>query len=289
MKYKYLSIDFGETYVGLSISNGLIPKPLPVFKYKSNNYGVLRKYLIDLIEENGFSFIIIGVPSNEKMLFKVKNIFLSEIFIEEKLRSKIIWINEDYTTEEAIKFKSRRRMREDSISASIILNRFFLKEIYMNENNATKKMIQKDYDSLIGRITTLERERRDLVNDKLKFFTNDRSENADYSEIRKKVDSIDEELNKIRWTVREITKVVPDNEIKNDFVDLGNKVVYEIIGKEGIIHEVEIVHEALTDPSKNKVSIKSPFGSSLKMKKVGDVLNISNFDYSYKIRILEIK
>src|ERR1700735_566285 len=198
MKYKYLSIDFGETYVGLSISNGLIPKPLPVFKYKSNNYGVLRKYLIDLIEENGFSFIIIGVPSNEKMLFKVKNIFLSEIFIEEKLRSKIIWINEDYTTEEAIKFKSRRRMREDSISASIILNRFFLKEIYMNENNATKKMIQKDYDSLIGRITTLERERRDLVNDKLKFFTNDRSENADYSEIRKKVDSIDEELNKIR-------------------------------------------------------------------------------------------
>ena len=42
------------------------------------------------------------------------------------LRKKIIWSNEDYSTKEAILLKRRKRMREDSIAASIILQNYLM-------------------------------------------------------------------------------------------------------------------------------------------------------------------
>lgn len=127
MSYYYLAIDFGESNIGLSVSNGFLSQPLKVFKYPRNNYQILKEYLIRIINENKVSVVIIGVPfSNEKNTSKIKNIFLSFIFEEEEFKKKIVWVNEDYSTKEAILLKKRKKKREDSIAASIFLENYFL-------------------------------------------------------------------------------------------------------------------------------------------------------------------
>jgi RNase H-fold protein (predicted Holliday junction resolvase) len=125
MNCLYLGIDFGESYVGFAISNGSLAKPLEVFKYPQGNYEILKAHIFEVIKKNNPVFIVIGIPSNESISLKIKNIFFSLIFGESELRKKIIWANEDFSTKEAILLKKRkRRIREDSIAASIILENY---------------------------------------------------------------------------------------------------------------------------------------------------------------------
>lgn len=126
MSYQYLAIDFGQSYVGFSVSNGYLTKPLDVFKYPQGNYQVLRNHLFKIIEKYNPSFVVIGVPlSNVNSTLKIKEIFLSLIFKDTEIEKKIVWFNEDYSTKKAILLKKRKRMREDSIAASIILENYF--------------------------------------------------------------------------------------------------------------------------------------------------------------------
>ncbi len=132
--YYYLAIDFGDSYVGLSVSNGFLAKPIEVFKYPQNNYLVLRNHLLKVISLVKPKVIVIGVPSRKESENRIKGIFLTFIFTEESLREKIVWTNEDYSTEEAVKLKKRKRMREDSIAASIILENYFVKSLGQKRN-----------------------------------------------------------------------------------------------------------------------------------------------------------
>lgn len=125
MNCLYLGIDFGESYVGFAISNGFLAKPLEVFKYPQGNYKILKSYIFEVIRKNNPIFIVIGIPSNENSSLKIKNIFLYLIFEESELKKKIVWANEDFSTKEAILLKKKRkRIREDSIAASIILENY---------------------------------------------------------------------------------------------------------------------------------------------------------------------
>jgi RNase H-fold protein (predicted Holliday junction resolvase) len=124
MNCLYLGIDFGESYVGFAISNGSLAKPLEVFKYPQKNYEILKTHIFEVIKKNNPVFIVIGIPSNESVSLKIKNIFFSCIFGKSELKKKIIWANEDFSTKEAILLKKRKRIREDSIAASIILENY---------------------------------------------------------------------------------------------------------------------------------------------------------------------
>lgn len=90
MSYLYLSVDFGDSYVGLSVSNGIIPRTLPVFKYPKGDYEKLRLHLVEIINLNKVSYVVIGVPFDVKSSSKIKEIFLSVVFRERFLREKII-------------------------------------------------------------------------------------------------------------------------------------------------------------------------------------------------------
>lgn len=290
MNYRYLAVDFGDSNVGLSVSNGLLTRPLPVFKYPKCDYHKLRRHLIKVINFNKIVYVIVGIPLNDKSSSKIKEIFLSIIFKENFLKEKVIWINEDDSTSEALKFKARRRMKEDSISASIILDRFLLKKKWsndMNEFDSTKKITEKDFIFLKKRVDELEKSRQGIV-EKRRFVDGDRSENADWIVLTQEFEIISREIDRLRKAISEISEVISDQETKKDFVDIGSKVTYEIINETNpTTHEIEITHEIMTDPFNNKVSCKSPLGTSLRLRRVGDVLELPNLNY--KIKILEIK
>lgn len=126
MNYRYLAIDFGESYVGFAVSNGILARPLEVFKYPQGNYKILQKHLFKIIEKNSPSLIIVGIPlSSLNSSLKIKDIFNNFLFDKNNWKEKLIWFDEDYSTKEAILLKKKRRMREDSIAASIILEKYF--------------------------------------------------------------------------------------------------------------------------------------------------------------------
>lgn len=124
MNYHYLAIDFGESNVGFAVSNGSLAKPLPIFKYPQGSYQFLRIHILELLRINKPVVIVVGIPANENSSSKIKHIFLSLIFEESELRQKIVWANEDFSTQEATLLKKRKRLREDSIAASIILENY---------------------------------------------------------------------------------------------------------------------------------------------------------------------
>ncbi|WNE41841.1 MAG: Putative pre-16S rRNA nuclease [Mycoplasmataceae bacterium] len=125
MSYRYLAIDFGESYVGFAVSNGILARPLEVFKYPQANYKILQKHLFKIIEKNAPSVIIVGIPlSSPNSSLKIKEIFNDFLFDKSGWKEKLIWFDEDYSTKEAILLKKKKRMREDSIAASIVLEKY---------------------------------------------------------------------------------------------------------------------------------------------------------------------
>ena len=56
----YLGVDFGLKKIGLAISDGMWPSPLPVLTYNSQEEVIER--IIRLITENGVERIIFGLP-----------------------------------------------------------------------------------------------------------------------------------------------------------------------------------------------------------------------------------
>ena len=124
MNYHYLAIDFGESNVGFAVSNGSLAKPLQIFKYPQGNYQFLKVHIFKLIEANNPAVIVVGIPANDISSSKIKNIFLSLIFEGSELKQRVVWANEDFSTKEATLLKKRRRLREDSIAASIILENY---------------------------------------------------------------------------------------------------------------------------------------------------------------------
>lgn len=133
----------------------------------------------------------------------------------------------------------------------------------MNEFD-TKKITEKDFAFLKRRVDELEKARQNVI-EKRKFVDGDRSENADWIVLTQEFETISREIERLRKAISEISEVVPDQETRTDFVDVGSKVTYEIVGEESSgSHEIEITHEIMTDPFKNRVSCKSPLGISLR-------------------------
>jgi transcription elongation factor GreB len=98
----------------------------------------------------------------------------------------------------------------------------------------------------------------------------DRSENAEYIYGKKRLREIDR---RIRFLTKrlESAQVVRQDDLKqNDAVRFGANV--EVVDENGKVSRYQIVGPDEADPAQGRISFKSPLGSSLMKRRVGDVI-----------------
>lgn len=114
----------------------------------------------------------------------------------------------------------------------------------------------------------------------------DLSENAEYDEAKNEQGFIESRIVALENLLR-TAKIIDDEDITTDVIGIGSKVrILEIDYDEEI--EYKIVGSAEAEPAKNKISYKSPVGSALIGKKVGDTVEVNVPDGILKLKVLEI-
>lgn len=126
---KILGIDFGKRKIGLAYSEGLLASPLTVIKVKTQKQAISE--IASICERLAIEKIVIGLSGGSldravlpfgENLSKITNTPLA--FVDETRTSKeaIAKMVEGKTT------KKKRKVLEDAVAATIILNTYLEKE-----------------------------------------------------------------------------------------------------------------------------------------------------------------
>jgi len=120
---KTLAIDFGYKNIGLAFSDelGIVASKLPGLKVKTRQDAI--EGLLIIIEDLGIEKILIGMPSKGKITDSIKD-FKKALAKETSL--EIVEWNEDFSSKQAEKGKSRKFKKEKSHSeaARILLQEY---------------------------------------------------------------------------------------------------------------------------------------------------------------------
>ncbi len=114
----------------------------------------------------------------------------------------------------------------------------------------------------------------------------DRSENADYIYGKKRLREIDSRLRFLQKRLEDVVVIDPIS-VKSSTVQFGATVT--VINSDGKEKKYSIVGADEIDTSKNYISFKSPIGSALLNKKVGDFVEIVIPKGSIELEILKIE
>ena len=111
----------------------------------------------------------------------------------------------------------------------------------------------------------------------------DLSENSEYDAACEESAMVEARIRTLEEQLK-LVKVVDQNELKNDIVQIGSAVrLLDYEFEEEV--EYSIVGMTESDPSQNKISDQSPVGKALLGRKVGDevVVSAPGGEYTYKI------
>lgn len=111
----------------------------------------------------------------------------------------------------------------------------------------------------------------------------DLSENAGYHAAKEQLGFIDSRTKRLKLMLR-LSEVVDSG--GGGAVSFGNTVVADVDGRK---MEFKIVSDLEADPAEQKMSDKSPIGSALLGKNVGDIAVVDIPDGKMKLKVLEIK
>ena len=136
--------------------------------------------------------------------------------------------------------------------------------------------ITKEYEDLLSK-------RPDIVKElTIARDMGDRSENAAYKGARRKLSSTDSRLRFLKKIVEHAKVVVPT---QTNYIEIGSIVTVSNGNSDIIFH---IVGEYEADPMEKRLSYKSPVGSALLRRKVGETVKILIPTGTIEYRILEI-
>ncbi|OGK24143.1 transcription elongation factor GreA [Candidatus Roizmanbacteria bacterium RIFCSPLOWO2_01_FULL_37_12] len=112
----------------------------------------------------------------------------------------------------------------------------------------------------------------------------DLSENSEYSAAKEDLAFIEGRIQEIEELLKNV-EVIQNNNQSNK-ITLGSRLTVEA---NKIQDNLQIVGEYEADPLNKKLSAKSPIGSALLGKKVGDIIEVAVPAGKIKYKILEIK
>jgi transcription elongation factor GreA len=145
------------------------------------------------------------------------------------------------------------------------------------------KLTKSKIDSLKKELEELENKKRGDLSESL-----ERARQNDVSEETGDVNAVMEELEKVDHRIEEIKEilknvvVIEKKDRSVDKITIGSEVKVEVGGKKKTL---TVVSEIEADPSKNKISDKSPLGKQLIKAKIGDEikLDVNGRKVTYKI------
>lgn len=144
-------------------------------------------------------------------------------------------------------------------------------------------MTQDGFDAITNEYGALKAKRPEYVK-KLTQAADmgDRSENAAYSNAKRQLRTTDSRLRFLKKVIDHTKVAIPS---QTEYVEIGSHVLVSFNDNEFTMHIVGL-HEA--DPSKTKVSYRSPVGSALMGKKIGEIVKIQLETRTIEYEILRI-
>lgn len=149
-------------------------------------------------------------------------------------------------------------------------------------------MTKEGEDALRQELRQLTQTRRPALARKLREAAaqGDLKENADYHDAKEQLGFIEGRVQQIESILR--IAIVVENSGRSDEVRIGSTVVIQEDG-EDIDEEYRIVGSAEANPRERKISEKSPIGSALMGKKLGEKVSVATPDGEIKFKIVDIR
>ncbi len=120
---RWIGIDYGDTYLGVAVSNDTNTMSVPLSVVPTTNF---KEYLSQVIAENDIQGFVVGLPlhlsGHEGELASKSRDFGTQL--EEIFDLKIVYEDERLTTKQSEYSHRKKGERTDDIAASIILQQF---------------------------------------------------------------------------------------------------------------------------------------------------------------------
>lgn len=154
----------------------------------------------------------------------------------------------------------------------------------MEPIKVTPEGLKKLQDELEYLKTTKRKENVEAIRVALSF--GDLSENSEYDEAKTEQGKTESRIIELEEMLKNV-KVISENEIKTDVVNVGNLVlVYDVDFDEEI--EYSVVGSTEANPLENKISDQSPIGKALLGAKAGDTVTFETPGGEASLKILKI-
>ncbi|MBR5514897.1 MAG: transcription elongation factor GreA [Clostridia bacterium] len=148
----------------------------------------------------------------------------------------------------------------------------------------TPEGLKKLQDELEYLKSTKRKENVEAIRVALSF--GDLSENSEYDEAKTEQGKTESRIIELEEMLKNV-KVISENEIKTDIVNVGNVVlVFDVDFDEEI--EYSVVGSTEANPIENKISDQSPIGKALLGAKVGDTVTFETPGGEASLKILKI-
>ena len=114
----------------------------------------------------------------------------------------------------------------------------------------------------------------------------DLSENAEYEAAKEEQAELEERINKLETMIRN-AKVIDEDDLEKDVVNVGNTVTLKENGKEEVV-VYQIVGSTEADPFSGRISNESEVGKALIGAKIGETVEVEVPDGKISYDILKV-
>lgn len=157
------------------------------------------------------------------------------------------------------------------------------------ENKQTTKYTEEGYQALVDEIEYLKGEKTEEIKKNLAYARSlgDFSENSELDAAKDEQGQVAARIAELEELIKN-AEIISESDMKDDVVNLGSTVVvFDCDFEEEIEYSIVGTNEA--DPMKGKISDRSPIGSALIGKTIGDEFTVDTPDGGIKFKVLKVE
>ena len=157
------------------------------------------------------------------------------------------------------------------------------------EKKTTTKYTAEGYQALVDELAYLKGEKTEEVKKNLAYARSlgDFSENSELDAAKDEQGQVAARIAELEELIKE-AEIINESDMRDDVVNLGSTVtVYDYEFEEEVEYSIVGTNEA--DPMKGKISDKSPIGSELIGKTVGDEVTVNTPSGELKLKVVHVE
>lgn len=157
------------------------------------------------------------------------------------------------------------------------------------ENSKTTKYTKDGYQALVDELNYLKGEKTEEVKRNLAQARSygDLSENSEYDEAKNEQAKVATRIAELEELLTH-AEIIDESELREDVINLGSTVLaYDYDMEEEV--EYSIVGTNESDPMRGRISDRSPIGSAMIGKVVGDIVDVETPGGELKFKILSVE